>query len=63
MYDVAQDNSRVAYYTLVATAVVQILMLVVILSLVYRMFRGYMRASCWLLLRKRLCKIAAPRCN
>ena len=45
VYDEAQENSTVAYYTLVATAVIQILILIAILFFVYRMFRGYMRAS------------------
>jgi signal transduction histidine kinase/CheY-like chemotaxis protein len=45
VYDLAQEHSRVAFYTLVATSVVQIIVLFTILFLVYRMFRGYMRAS------------------
>jgi signal transduction histidine kinase/DNA-binding response OmpR family regulator/HPt (histidine-containing phosphotransfer) domain-containing protein len=45
VYDVAQDNSTLAYYTLVATAVIQIVILIAILFFVYRMFRSYMRAS------------------
>ena len=45
VYDVAQNNSTVALYTLVVTGVVQILILIFILFLVYRMFRTYMRAS------------------
>jgi signal transduction histidine kinase/DNA-binding response OmpR family regulator len=45
VYDVAQDNSTVALYTLVVTGVVQILILIFILFFVYRMFRTYMRAS------------------
>jgi len=45
VYDEAQDNSTTAYYTLVVTAIVQILILAAILFFVYRMFRGYMRAS------------------
>ncbi len=45
VYDIAQDNSTVAFYTLVVTGVIQILILIVILSFVYRMFRTYMRAS------------------
>jgi signal transduction histidine kinase/DNA-binding response OmpR family regulator/HPt (histidine-containing phosphotransfer) domain-containing protein len=45
VYDVAQENSTAAYYTLVVTAVIQILILIAILFFVYRMFRGYMRAS------------------
>ena len=45
VYDIAKDNSKVAFYTLVVTGVVQILILVFILFYVYRMFRTYMRAS------------------
>ena len=45
VYDVAQDNSTIAYYTLVVTAVVQILILIAILFFLYRMFRSYLRAS------------------
>ncbi|MEP5837525.1 MAG: response regulator [Marinobacter sp.] len=45
VYDRAQDSSSGAYYTLVVTAVIQILVLVAILYFVYRMFRSYMRAS------------------
>ena len=45
VYDTAQENSTVAYYTLVVTSVVQILILMLILYSVYRMFRTYMRAS------------------
>ena len=45
VYDEAQEHSTVAYYTLVATAVIQILILIAILFFVYRMFRSYMRAS------------------
>ena len=45
VYDTAQENSKVAFYTLVVTGVVQILILIFILFFVYRMFRTYMRAS------------------
>ena len=45
VYDIAQDNSRVAFYTLVVTGIIQILILIFILFFVYRMFRTYMRAS------------------
>jgi signal transduction histidine kinase/DNA-binding response OmpR family regulator/HPt (histidine-containing phosphotransfer) domain-containing protein len=45
VYDEAHENSTTAYYTLVATAVIQILVLVAILFFVYRMFRNYVRAS------------------
>jgi signal transduction histidine kinase/DNA-binding response OmpR family regulator/HPt (histidine-containing phosphotransfer) domain-containing protein len=45
VYDVAQDNSTTAYYTLVVTAVIQVLILFAILFFVYRMFRDYMRTS------------------
>jgi signal transduction histidine kinase/DNA-binding response OmpR family regulator len=45
VYDVAQENSDTAYYTLVASAIIQILILVVILYFVYRMFRSYLRVS------------------
>ena len=45
VYDVAQENSSSAYYTLVVTSFIQILILVVILYFVYRMFRSYMRVS------------------
>ena len=45
VYDVAQDNSTIAYYTLVVTAVLQILILIAILFFLYRMFRRYLRAS------------------
>ena len=45
VYDIAQDNSTVAFYTLVVTGIVQILILIFILFFVYRMFRTYMRAS------------------
>jgi signal transduction histidine kinase len=45
VYDIAQDNSTVALYTLVVTGIVQILILIFILFFVYRMFRTYMRAS------------------
>ena len=45
VYDVAHDNSKVAFYTLVVTGIVQILILIFILFFVYRMFRTYMRAS------------------
>jgi len=45
VYDTAQANSKVAFYTLVVTGVVQILILIFILFFVYRMFRTYMRAS------------------
>ena len=45
VYDVAQGNSTVAFYTLVITGIIQILILAFILFFVYRMFRNYMRAS------------------
>ncbi len=45
VYDIAQGNSTVAFYTLVATGAVQVLILSFILFFVYRMFRTYMRAS------------------
>jgi signal transduction histidine kinase/CheY-like chemotaxis protein len=45
VYDIAQDNSKVAFYTLVVTGIIQILILIFILFFVYRMFRTYMRAS------------------
>jgi len=45
VYDVAHDNSKVAFYTLVVTGIAQILILIFILFFVYRMFRTYMRAS------------------
>ena len=45
VYDIAQDNSTLALYTLVVTGVIQILILIFILFFVYRMFRSYMRAS------------------
>jgi signal transduction histidine kinase/CheY-like chemotaxis protein len=45
VYDIAQDNSTVALYTLVVTGIIQILILIFILFFVYRMFRTYMRAS------------------
>ncbi len=45
VYDSAQKNSTMAYYALVVTAVVEILILKLILYFVYRMFRTYMRAS------------------
>jgi len=45
VYDVAQKNSNSAYYTLVITSFIQILILAVILHFVYRMFRNYMRVS------------------
>ncbi|MEH6636691.1 MAG: response regulator [Halioglobus sp.] len=45
VYDVAQENSSSAYYTLVVTSFIQILILAVILYFVYRMFRSYMRVS------------------
>jgi signal transduction histidine kinase/CheY-like chemotaxis protein len=45
VYDIAQDNSTLALYTLVVTGIVQILILIFILYFVYRMFRTYMRAS------------------
>jgi signal transduction histidine kinase/DNA-binding response OmpR family regulator len=45
VYDIAQDNSKVALYTLVVTGIIQILILSFILFFVYRMFRSYMRAS------------------
>ncbi|MFT5377861.1 MAG: two-component system sensor histidine kinase/response regulator, partial [Candidatus Latescibacterota bacterium] len=45
VYDIAQDNSTVAYYTLVVTAIIQILILMSILFFVYRMFRSYMHSA------------------
>jgi signal transduction histidine kinase/CheY-like chemotaxis protein/HPt (histidine-containing phosphotransfer) domain-containing protein len=45
VYVEAQNNSSVAYYTLIVTAVVEVLILKIILFFVYRMFRSYMRAS------------------
>ena len=45
VYDEAQENSTLAFYTLVATAVIQILILMLILFFVWRMFRSYMRTS------------------
>ena len=45
VYDKAQKQSTTAYYTLVATAVIQILILMAILFFVYRMFRRYMRSA------------------
>jgi signal transduction histidine kinase/DNA-binding response OmpR family regulator len=45
VYNIAQDNSTVALYTLVVTGIIQILILIFILFFVYRMFRTYMRAS------------------
>ena len=45
VYDIAQDNSTLAFYTLVVTGIIQILILSFILFFVYRMFRSYMRAS------------------
>jgi signal transduction histidine kinase/CheY-like chemotaxis protein len=45
VYDIAQGNSTVAFYTLVVTGIIQILILTFILFFVYRMFRTYMRAS------------------
>ena len=45
VYDVAQENSDTAYYTLVATSFIQILILAAILYFVYRMFRSYVRVS------------------
>ena len=39
VYELAQDKSTVALYTLVVTGVVQILILIFILFFVYRMFR------------------------
>ena len=45
VYDVAQENSSSAYYTLVVTSFIQILILAIILYFVYRMFRSYLRVS------------------
>ncbi|MBT4099058.1 MAG: response regulator [Gemmatimonadetes bacterium] len=45
VYDAAQENSTIAHYTLVATGVAQVFILITILLLVYRMFRTYMLAS------------------
>ncbi len=44
VYDTAQDNSRVARYTLISTGVAQILILIAILFVSYRTFRGYLRS-------------------
>ena len=45
VYDIAQNNSQVAFYTLVLTGLFQVLILFLILFFVYRMFRGYMRTA------------------
>lgn len=45
VYDTALKNSTIAYYTLMVTAIVTVLILNIILYFVYRMFRTYMRAS------------------
>jgi len=45
VYDQAQQNSTVAFYTLVVTAILQILITMLILFSVWRMFRTYMRTS------------------
>jgi signal transduction histidine kinase/CheY-like chemotaxis protein len=45
VYDIAQNNSQVAFYTLVLTGFFQVLILLLILFFVYRMFRGYMRTA------------------
>ncbi|MBY0573076.1 MAG: response regulator, partial [Undibacterium sp.] len=45
VYDAAKKNSNVAYYTLVITAVIEVLILKFILYFVWRMFKGYMRAG------------------
>jgi signal transduction histidine kinase len=45
VYGIAQEKSTGAYYTLVITSFIQILILVAILFFVYRMFRNYMRGS------------------
>jgi signal transduction histidine kinase/CheY-like chemotaxis protein len=45
VYDIAQRNSQMAFYTLVLTGLFQVLILFLILFLVYRMFRGYMRTA------------------
>ena len=45
VYDVAQQNSQMAFYTLVLTGLFQVLVLFLILFLVYRMFRSYMRTA------------------
>ncbi|MBF0289905.1 MAG: response regulator [SAR324 cluster bacterium] len=44
-YEIAQSDSTFSYYTLMATASVQIIILNIILFLVYRMFRTYMHTS------------------
>ena len=44
VYSAAQDNSKVAFYTLVITGIAQILILMAILFVSYRTFRGYLRS-------------------
>jgi len=44
VYSAAQGNSQVAFYTLVITGVAQILILMAILFVSYRTFRGYLRS-------------------
>ncbi len=43
VYSAAQENSKVAFYTLVITGVAQILILIALLFVSYRTFRGYLR--------------------
>jgi signal transduction histidine kinase len=45
VYEIAQEKSTEAFYTLIVTAIVQILILGLIVFFVYRMFRGYMRTT------------------
>jgi signal transduction histidine kinase len=45
VYQLAHEGSEVAYYTLVITATMEILLLSFILYFVYRMFQSYMAAS------------------
>ncbi len=44
VYSAAKGNSKVAFYTLVITSVAQILILMAILFVSYRTFRGYLRS-------------------
>ena len=44
VYSAAQDNSRVAFYTLIITGVAQVLILIAILFVSYRTFRTYLRS-------------------
>ncbi len=45
VYNTAQASSRVAYYTLIITAIIQIVILIAILFFVERMIRSYIRSS------------------